>query len=215
MCIKTIEYTCTATCSEECHVDNQNIFKTHYCKKLETYNNCKECRIYVCKECYNELQKNNINYCLICRKTIENPEDIENSEDIELQEIRKNNYIESVEQYCNGLKDSQNQKCENCYEKLEVYVEDCCDSIHNYFEILSDFEKEFRYCHNICFFLGFIFIPLIVSLIFNILFNGFDSVKNIFLSDDNVFILTIMFLSWIYGFMFCIIVFHIYLRCKK
>ena len=33
MRIKTIEYTCMAVCSEECQMDNPNVFKTNYCKK--------------------------------------------------------------------------------------------------------------------------------------------------------------------------------------
>ena len=78
-----MKYICIAVCSKECQIGNENIFTTNYCKQLKTYNNCEECDIYVCKECYIELKKNNINYCLICRKAIE---DIEN---FKIQEIKK------------------------------------------------------------------------------------------------------------------------------
>lgn len=185
MFLNKLEYNCIAMCSKECQVENPNIFTTNCCKKLQTYNNCKECYIYVCKECYYELQKNNINYCLICRKDIENLDN----------DVLNLNEIKVIEK-------------KNCSNK-------CYSSICIFNELLSYFRNESRYCYNIGFFLGLIFIPLIVSFMFNILLNGFDSIKDIFLSKDIDFIITILILFWLYGFIFSIIVLHIYLRCTK
>ena len=203
MRIQPIKYNCMAICSKECQIGTPNTFTTNCCKKLKTYNNCEECHIFVCRECYYELKKNNINYCLICRKDIENLDDIQ-VDDIQSKETRQ----QKCEIRCDELKTYTKQKCNNCYEK-------CCDCIYILKELFSYFKNESDYCYNICFLLGLIFIPLIVSFIFNILFNGFDSVKDIFLSKDINFIITILILSWLYGFLFCIVVFHIYIRCTE
>ena len=185
MFLKNLKYNCMAMCSEECEIEKPNTFTTNFCKKLKTYNNCKECHIYVCKECYYELQKNNINYCLICRKDIENLDN----------DVLNLNEIKVIEK-------------KNCSNK-------CYSSICIFKELLSYFKNESKYCYNIGFFLGLILIPLTVSFIFNILFNGFDSVKDIFLSKDIYFTITILILFWLYGFIFSIIVLHICLRCNK
>lgn len=208
MFLKIIEYNCMAICSKECQVGTPNTFRTNCCKKLKTYNNCEKCNIYVCRECYYELQKNNINYCLICRN------DIETSDDIQLDNIQvdviqsKKPRHQKCKIHCDELKTYTKNKCDNCGER-------CCDNIYIFKELLSYFKNESECCYNICFFLKLIFIPLIVAFIFNILFNGFDSVKDIFLSKDINFIITILILSWLYGFIFCIVVFHIYIRCTE
>jgi hypothetical protein len=61
-------YRCMAFCSENCLPDTQNTFKTHFCKKLKTYNKCNECNVYVCKECFVQLKLHNFTKCVTCRK---------------------------------------------------------------------------------------------------------------------------------------------------
>ena len=185
-----IEYKCIAQCSDEC----TEIFKTNKCRKLKTYNKCEKCKVYVCKECCKNLQDNKINYCLICR------------EDILEKDILEEDSIVIV-----GTKKNL---CSECYEKIK-YI-DCNKRkycIDNFFQKLYYSVKNSESCSKIIFFLGLIFIPLIPSLIFNILYNGLDSISDILSSNDNRFIFTIILLAWLYGFIFCITVIHIYLRC--
>jgi len=80
MCIN--QYTCIITCSMKCKIT----IKT--CKKLDTFNKCENCRVYVCEVCYNELveynkiHKKKILNCVICRNFTDMDEGI--SENIEL-----------------------------------------------------------------------------------------------------------------------------------
>lgn len=189
---KGIEYICIAQCSDKC-IENPKVFKTHICKKLKTYNKCDKCNIYVCEECSKMLENNKINYCLICRKTQEDVEDVEDVQHLEEVSIK-------------------NKICLRCYEKIKYGKCNIILRIKIFFKELYYFLKESKCCNNICFLLGFIFVPLTVSLIFHIFCYGFDSISDIFSSDENMFI-TIILLYWLYGFMFSIIVFHIYVRC--
>ena len=172
MCLNINEYECIAKCSINCCLDKPNKYKSNCLKKLKTYNNCENCKIYVCEECSIELTKNNINYCLVCRIDEQN---------FTTQKIKNKTSIID----CYDLKNKIKDKCNNVINKC-----------YNCKEIILYMKSESNICYNICFFTVLIFVPIIVSLIFNILLNGIDSVKDIFISNDIKFIITILILIY-------------------
>ena len=191
MCIRTIEYICVAQCSNECLKNNPNNFKTNCCKKLKTYNECNECNVYVCKDCYQQLHESDITYCLICRK-------INTSEDIELLQVIQNDVNRT---------DKLNNCFENTIDKLNNCFENTIDKLTDYFKMLYYLETEVGCCRKMCYLLGLICIPLAVS--FLILLNSTNGdILNEKIPDYSTLTLaTFIWLMWCIGALIIILIF--------
>ena len=191
MCRNTIEYKCIALCSLKC----KESIKVYPCQKYKTFNNCSnpECNVYVCEECNKKLIENNLIGCIINCENNTNFDKIVNLNQIKYSNC---NIKKSCKNFCNNIKDT-------------IVLRSCIKDFVFYLKSKTGF------CNNLSFILGFIFIPLFVSIILNILFNGIDSIEEILSSNDISFIISIIILFWLYGFLFCIIVIHIFLRCTN
>lgn len=179
-------YRCMAFCSENCLPDTQNTFKTHFCKKLKTYNKCNECNVYVCKECFVQLKLHNFTKCVTCRKEINESQrlkDIENQDDF-LNHIRENNYLTDTNQ-CKSTSYS---------------ITNCCKS-------LSDIEDEFKICSSFLKTILIIIIPILCFILFSIIF-AFNTFYNIVFNNEIVdfgMLILLIVIAWLSGTLFIVI----------